>query len=252
MSRAVPRRFFLGAVACAFAAALLCATPAHATTVTVVGITVSNGSDFGVADFTVPSIGTDPFTWNDNTAVDVYASTGSHPYLGTIDNLSVFLSDPTVSLGFAVTAGPVATTFSINSTTVSFPPLVNPGGFASAGITLTSSNPPFGTSTLMGLFPGSKAYEAQYNGASSVFANLVSPITTTTSTTNSEQFPVVPGYSPIAATVSDIESQFWFTLSSQASASGTSSFTVVPEPSSLLLAIVGMLGLLWRFRRRTA
>jgi hypothetical protein len=253
MSRITTCRFFLSAILCACALlAWPSANSASASAVTIVQVTVSNGTDSGSQIFTVPSINSDPFSWTDNTPVAVNASTGSQPYLGTINSLTLWLNDPTVSLGFAVTAGPIATTFSISSITVSFPPLVNPGGFASASMTLTS-NPPLTASSVTGLFPGSKAYQAQYNGATGVFANLVSPLGTTTSTSGSEQFPVVPGYAPIVGTVSDIESQFWFTLSSQASASGTSSFVVVPEPSSVWLALAGLstLSLLRASRQRT-
>jgi len=39
-------------------------------------------------------------------------------------------------------------------------------------------------------------------------------------------------------------------LSPNDSASGTSVFRIVPEPSTLVLALLGAIGLLWRLRRR--
>ena len=103
------------------------------------------------------------------------------------------------------------------------------------------------------MFPGIKAYQAQYNSGPSIFANLVSPVNapTDTSNTGSDRFPAA-GRVPISGIVNSIQSQFSFQLTANDSASGTSSFnltggTIVPEPSSLVLALLGGLGLLWPF-----
>jgi hypothetical protein len=213
-------------------------------------VTLQEGSDSGTFTMNVPS--NSPVVWNSSGPVNVFSS--SHPslLLGSIDGLSISLdSDPNVSLGFAVTAGGADTTFTISSPVVSFSPLTNPQGFASAGVTLTDN---VGTgATFTGLFPGPKGYQAQYNSGSAVFANLVPSFSVVNTTlTTSERFPVA-GTTVVPGVVSNIESQFSFVLSANDSASGTSRFNVTaPEPSSMILALLGATALLWRVRRRFA
>jgi hypothetical protein len=95
------------------------------------------------------------------------------------------------------------------------------------------------------------AYQATYN-LSTTFADLNAPMTAPPfgGNTDNDRFPVA-GFTGIAGTVSNIETQYSFVLSAGDLASGTSRFNVVvPEPSTFALAAIGVVGLLWRMRRR--
>jgi len=167
--------------------------------------------------------------------------------LATLRSLTVELeADPAVSLGFAVTAGNAPTTFIITSANLSFSPLVDPLGYASAGVTLTDND---GTgANITGLY-GGLCYEARYNG-SSVFADLLPPLTAPacTSVTMSDRMPPL-GSQVVLDTLSSIQTSFGFTLSAKDQASGTSHFEVmIPEPASL--SLLGAAGLLLLRRRR--
>jgi hypothetical protein len=186
---------------------------------------VSTGSD-----------GQPVYTWTTNNISIVHGSTT----LANFDTISVVADlDPAVQLIFAVnnlTAN--VGTFTLNSSVVGFSPLVNPSGFASAGLTLTDNNSDGGT--LTGLYSGGKAYEADYNG-SAVFSDNVSTFTSPVDNTitASERVPGI-GNNVISGSVSNIESQFSFTLSGYDSASGTSNFKIIPEPSTIALALLGL------------
>jgi hypothetical protein len=155
--------------------------------------------------------------------------------------------DPEVGLEFGVRAGNVAKTFTILSEVVSFAPLVNPTAYASAGITLTNMAP--AGATITGLSPGYKTYQARYNG-SPVFANLVDSfaVPATGTVVKEEEKGNESSMILIPATLTSIESKFYFTLSARDSASGTSTFVVVPEPATVALLGLGALSLLRRKR----
>jgi hypothetical protein len=132
---------------------------------------------------------------------------------------------------------------------VSFAALADPVGYASAAITVTSDSD---GAVLTGQFSGNTAYQAKYNG-STVFSDLVSSITAPVddSVTGRDRSPVA-GWAVIPGSVNSIQSEFKFTLSAGDSASGTSRFEVVPEPSGLAALAVGLVsigGLLTRKRR---
>ena len=171
--------------------------------------------------------------------------------LGTIKNLDVQSDvDPYVNLHFAVEADFADTTFDINSSVVSFAPLLNPTACASAGIALTSDD---GGAKITGLFDGGRTYQARYNG-STVYANLVDGFSIAANQTAavSDRSPA-SGYQTIFDTVSSIESEFNFTLSAMEQASGTSRFEVdgpVPEPMTMAAVGMGIAGLGGYIRHR--
>ena len=134
-------------------------------------------------------------------------------------------SDPEVDIEFGVRANSSATTFSILSDVVTFSPLVNPTASASAGIVLTDRSS--AGATITGLFPGGKTHQARYNG-SAVFANLLSGFSIPGGTLAEEEAQPLSGSQIINDTLTSIESEFYFTLSASDSASGTSTFEVVP------------------------
>ncbi len=237
-------------LACALAISLFGLEGAvHAAVSEIIEITVQQGSDTGVWEMPLnPTPGL--YQWSLSGPANIYSSTNPTDLLGTISSLTVAQdSDPNLQLNFAVVAGGAATTFTISSPTLSFAPLVNPSAFALANVTLIDNNGDGATMT--GLFPGAKLYQAQYNSVSSIFANLVSPVTAAPDNLagGSERFPAV-GSTTIPGTVSNISSQFSFVLSALDQASGTSRFNVVPEPSTLVMAAIAAMGLLWHARRR--
>ena len=237
-----------------FAAALfLSAAPARAELLNMVQLDFQNGTDSGSYQVAVPSF-TDQFQYNLPSPVGVYSS-GTGALLGTIKELQITMDgDPGITLGFNVDATNVATHVTFSSAVLAFAPLTSVQAFASAAITVTDNDS--NGATASGLLPGGTAYQAQYNGGP-IFTNLIlTPVTSPVdgSTTASDRTPLT-GTTGIPGIVSSIHSQFDFMLSPNDSASGTSRFNVTgtvvtPEPSTLVLALTGALGLMWRLRRR--
>jgi hypothetical protein len=200
-------------------------------------------------------ITSDTANWSLPAPLSIYSSTNPELLLATVNGLTLsYDTDPFVSLGFNVVSGGAPTNFSISSAVVPVAPTITNGlAFATAGVTVTE-NPPFDGASMTGLFAGSKAYEARYNGGGSIFADLVSPVIVPPfgiTGTGTEKFPPGVGTTVvIPGVVFNIESQFNFTLSANDQASGTSIFNIVPEPSSVVLAACGLAALVWHVARR--
>ena len=182
---------------------------------------------------------TDTWSWMDSDIL-----------LGDVATLNqatlVIVGDPQIALGFAVTAGAADTTVTITSAVLSFDPLVNPDGAASAGVTLTESggDP---TANLVGLAGDvGSAYASYYNVApGTVFAEFVPSLTTSTTISGGGD---TGGWVLIADTVANMQAQYSFTLSAEDQASGTSNFLIIPEPAGLTLLALGAIGALARRR----
>ena len=166
---------------------------------------------------------------------------------GSIDSLKLTVnSDPEVDIEFGFKNGGSPLAYKILSDVVSFDPIVDPTADASAGVTLTDRAAP--GATITGLFDGGKTFQATYND-SSVFANLVNGFSITGGTkTASEDTP----NQVINDTLTDIESEFYFQLSANDAASGTSTFEVVPEPATICLLGLGALTTIRRRRSAAA
>jgi hypothetical protein len=242
---------FVACFALAFAALAL-PSRAHAEFLgNLLEIQVSAGPNTGSYILDVPVSG-NPFVYNLSEPFDIFSSQNPGTLLATIDGFSLsYDGDPQIILNFAVTAGNANTAFSISSALVAFPSLTNPQASATAAITVTDNGTNGGTAT--GTFPGVKSYEATYNGGS-LFADLVSPVIAPpgSSGIGSERFPVPIGSTiAIPGSVTSMAAEFSFVLTANDSASGTSNFTIiVPEPSSILLALAGGVALMFAVRRR--
>jgi PEP-CTERM motif len=214
-----------------------------------VTIIVATDTDTGSWSLNVASP-SNPFYWNLSAPVDIMG-TSSGEVLATINNLTVALDgDPQAFVVFGVTAGGAPTNFSIASSVVAFAPLINPDAVASASFGVTALTPDGVTAT--GAYAGgTKVFQARYNGGTT-FANLASNLSASAfhSASTSEDYPLA-GTIPIVGAVSNIQVEFNFLLTANDLASGTGVFNVVPEPSSIVLAVLGLVGLLcWARRRR--
>jgi hypothetical protein len=156
-------------------------------------------------------------------------------------------SFPSVSLGFAVSAGDVAADFTISSALLSFP-LISPAfARASAAFTVTDF---FGTGTTLTGLGGvdGMAYRAFYNGyldAGTEFCGLIDQVYALAGSSGvAEDYPGLGMYLPIGSAY-DMSSEISFNLTAFGLASGSATFDIIPEPGTVLLLIVGF-GLLRR------
>lgn len=166
-------------------------------------------------------------------------STFIRPRMGVMPNL--------VGLGFAVQAGNSATTFTIDTATLSFASLSGASGRASAGIGVTDTN---GDGvTLTPAEDNNSVYEAFFN--STIFASLITaPVQTSVPNGSASASQALPGngqYLGIADPVTGMHAQWKFTLSAQDmagdTAGGTGVWEVIPGPGSAGLLVLGLLGL---------
>lgn len=179
-------------------------------------------------------------------AVEIRSSSGE--LLATIERLEARINgDPSVTLFFAVQAEASATLI-IKSALLTFSPIVNPDAYVTVSVTVTDTNRD--TATATGAFEGGKLFQARYNDGV-VWATLVNTMSAPrgSSAIGEERRPAIADWETIPDTVWAIQSEYKFTLSALDSASGTSTFEIVPEPASLLLVALGGAFCLIRRRR---
>lgn len=155
------------------------------------------------------------------------------------------VGDPQMAMDFSLVAGAADTTVTISSAVLSFDPLEDVLGSASAGVTLTQTggDP---TASLIGLAgEHGNAFAALFNGPpGNVFAEFIPELHTQASTSASDD---TGGFIPFGQTVTSMQLQYGFTLTAGDSASSTCVY-VIPEPASgILLTLIG--GLALRRRR---
>lgn len=173
-----------------------------------------------------------------------------------------WIHDPVVTSSFNMSAGLSNTTITVNSAILSFDPIVNGAAVANASITVTDSAT-FGTAGqlwIQGLQGNNSAFAARVRSG-----NLADPLNLPT-----DLFALVPGSSSqiftgsthtftgasasfpafdlVPGTVTEIRSQFRFTLSAGDRAAGTSYFEIIPAPGSAGVLALG--GLMAARRRR--
>lgn len=203
------------------------------------------------------------FTWSSDSTIELWDQ-GTDTLLGCVNPMDreghpmvsafQFLQDPVVNLNFAVQAGASAsTTFMIASSLLTFPTLTNAQGAASAGFSVTDFNGNGATLSGLAGTGGAFGYLAQYNGfagtqSGTTFSEAIPSVVAGGFGTNTGNSNVPgAGYQAIPGSISDMSAMVKFTLSRFDLASGTTSFVVIPEPSSMLLIGVGGL---FAIRRR--
>jgi hypothetical protein len=186
------------------------------------------------------------FLWSLGDAVDILDDNDQSVF--RLDGASIRIENSReggfpsqlVALNFQVLAGAQNTVFSVDSAVLSFAAISNSAGRASAAVSVTDLNGDGATYTPQ----GAGAYGSFYNGANN-FQNLIgAPVVAaalSTATTN-EAFPGV-GFSNIGTPLTDISSDWNFTLSAGDLASGTSEFEIIPAPASAVLGLVALTGL---------
>lgn len=208
---------------------------AHATLIGEITVEVTSSEGSATARF---SIADDPNgAWSVPDAVELRSN--ADVLIGTLDGLEfVWESDPMVSLSFTATAGPSDTTFILSTATLSFPAIPNPMALASASVTLTDTRS--SGAQLDPVAPNSGLFLALYDGGT-LFAELIGATSISGGSVSVSQ-----GLGPqtIFGSVSSIQAQFAFRLSASDTIEGQGQFTVVPEPSTALLLLAGVLPLL--------
>ena len=185
---------------------------------------------------------------------------GSGDTIAVLDSATMSLMiDPTpdkpyrINLGFAVHAGSSLTGFAIRSAMITFSGTLDPnmlqspagGGRATASLGITDENGNGATLLAVGQ-TGIGAYRAHYNGwypGGTVFSTLVNMVSAGPGGSGSggQSYPSGSGYQSINVATSDMSAGLGFTLTAADSASGTTSYRILPEHAALGLAALGLL-----------
>ncbi len=201
-------------------------------------VTASNDDGSGSFDVLVSDLSYNPqlnrWTWSLPAAVEI--TNGSGDVIAQLTSANVvYRGDPQIAFGFSAIAGGSTTTFIVASSLISFPTIPSALGNASAGLTLTDGDGDGGT--LLGLHSAGGAYLAEYNGGTD-FAELVGPLSAPAGGSVSDS-DIVP-LTALGTSVSSMNAWYYFSLTANDLASGTSNYQITPEPGVLALLLVGM------------
>jgi hypothetical protein len=222
-------------------------------------IDATNTVGSGYLEFTADQLAYNPATnqWTWSTWFNEIKTAGGD-VVATLDSATLKLvKDPAAAnkpyyleFGFTLHAGDSNTDFAIKSPLISFPTLppsmLQPptgGGRATASFTATDVNDN-GVTLMPGGPNGAGAYKAQYDGwvpNGTTFASLVGEMTFGPggSGNASQTFPAGSGYTAINNSVYDMSAMVAFNLTYGDSASATTTYRILPEPTAAL----GLIGL---------
>lgn len=205
-------------------------------------IDVTDGGGSGFLEFTTLDGTFYPdtsFEWSLPWAMDI--TDGGGNVLATLTTGNLFtLGDPVIGMGFSVLAGANPVNITITSTLLPVG-FVNPT-FAGAGAGLTVTDGNSNGATISGLQAGGFAFRADYNGLAPGGTNFASLLTNVTSPVDDSMSDSANlGPTNIAGAVNDMSMQFRFSLTARDLASGTASYLITPEPTSLVLIGLGAL-----------
>lgn len=159
--------------------------------------------------------------------------------------------DPSCPFEFDVIAGASGSTITISSPLVSFATINSATGTATASVTVTDTEGDGATAT--GQYKGGAFYDARYNTLSSGqdFAFLIGgSVIAQPYLSNTGVQTTSPLWQTIGVPVSDMRTFYSFHLTANDEASGTSNFSIVPEPGSLVAMLTGLIGLAGIIQRR--
>lgn len=188
--------------------------------------------------------------WSSFDAIQMRDDSGN--LVATINRGSMYYeADPIIAMGFVVQAGNSDTSFTITSGLLSFPTISSPLARASGGVTLTDVTG--GGATLTGDQPGGNMFSSFYNGfLGTTFADILTgPLVEGDdfgTADMTDEFPGGGSFNAVGTPISDMSSQWAFTLSAKDSASGTSVYVIVPTPAGVALLGVGVMGIVRRRR----
>jgi MYXO-CTERM domain-containing protein len=195
-------------------------------------------------------IGDDIFMWNIGAAMDLIDPDTMNT-IATVGGANVFYQgDPTIAMGFSVTAGLSDTSFTISSGLLGFDELSNPDGLVSVGLTLTDGNGDGGA--LMGHGDDMTLGSWQYNGQAPGGTEFV-PLVGQATVDPGGSFDFAGdtgGFVSVGEAVSDMSAIFTFDLSAGDQASSTSNYVMQQLPAPAGLAVLAGLGIVGRRRRR--
>lgn len=256
-------RVSMTGVTAALMSGLALSASAQAVTVTASDpfITVHASSGAFNGTITVPLM--DVVTYSDpDSDLWFWASTNPVPIfdgpnlVATLVNMTVLAGRNTLSTGevrygidvdFGVVAGPNMTMFELISPTLSFDPILNASGLASAGIVGSDQNS--NGITITPGYAGPFGFLANFNGSNNFRSYLPNTLTNAPSGSVSDAGNMSPeGTFQPMGTVSSISSSYKFSVSAGDTAGGTTQFSVAPTPGTL--AILGLGGLVLGRRRR--
>lgn len=206
----------------------------------IFSVTASNANGTGTYNVAYDPGLDDPsgYFWSQLGPVTITDGDGDEIATVELANFSAF-GDPAVGMSFTVQALGAPTTFSINSGVLSYAPISNASGIASGGLTATDSDTNAFASLVGNIgSSGTRAFVASYNGGT-IFGEDVPPLSVNNPAgSDSDNFNT--GLQPIGGAIFSMQVDFGFVLSANDSASGTSVFFVVPEPTTMILMGLGL------------